>query len=115
MPSQVIANLYAAVNELVEAFTLDQAQMQAAEPFAPDFWVPGHFYRENLVLLGGLPQSDTDERKPVGAALTRTFALRANGSAYALTMERWQGHCKWMRAADAPGEKALVISTTLFY
>jgi hypothetical protein len=50
---------YAAVNELVEAFTLDHRQMRAAEPFAPDFWVPGHSYRENLVLLGGLRQSDT--------------------------------------------------------
>jgi hypothetical protein len=35
----------------MEAFTLDLAQMQAAERFAPDFWVPGHSYRENLVLL----------------------------------------------------------------
>jgi hypothetical protein len=41
---QAIANLHAAVNELMEAFTLDHAQMQAAEPIAPDFWVPGHSY-----------------------------------------------------------------------
>lgn len=45
-PGQVIATLYAAVNESVEVFTLDQARVQAAEPFAPDSWVPGHFYRE---------------------------------------------------------------------
>ena len=36
----LIANLYAAVNELMEAFALDQATLQAAEPFAPNFWVP---------------------------------------------------------------------------
>jgi hypothetical protein len=54
----LIANLYAAVNELMEAFAVDWTTLQAAEPFESDFWVPGHAYRENLVLLCGLPLPD---------------------------------------------------------
>jgi hypothetical protein len=39
----------------MDAFPLDQTILEAAEPFAPDFWVPGHAYRDNLRLLLGLP------------------------------------------------------------
>jgi hypothetical protein len=60
----LIANLYAAVNELMETFALDYATLQAAEPFAPDFWVPGHAYRENLLLLCGLPPPDAASAEP---------------------------------------------------
>jgi hypothetical protein len=60
----LIANLYAAVNELMEAFALDEAMLRASEPFAPDFWVPGHPYRENLVLLCGLPLPDAASASP---------------------------------------------------
>lgn len=55
----LIANLYAAVNELMETFVLDQPTLEAAEPFAPDFWLPGYPYRENLALLCGVPLPDT--------------------------------------------------------
>lgn len=51
----LLANLYAAVNELMAAFILEAPTLEAAEPFAPDFWVPGYVYRENLTLLSGLP------------------------------------------------------------
>ena len=54
----LIANLYAAVSELMEAFTLDEAVLQAAEPYARDYWVPGDSYRVNLALLCGLPLPD---------------------------------------------------------
>jgi hypothetical protein len=57
LPS-LIANLYASVNELMDAFVLDGATMQAAEPFESDYWVPGHQYRSNLALLAGLPTPD---------------------------------------------------------
>ena len=61
----LIANLYAAINELMEAFTLDQPTLRAAEPFAPDdFWIPGYSYRENLVLLCGLPLPDAASAEP---------------------------------------------------
>jgi hypothetical protein len=89
----VIANPYAAVNELVEAFTLDHAQMQAAEPFAPDFWYRAIPTARTWCCWAAC-RSQTRRAQTVGAALTRTFALPANGSAYALTMERWQGHCR---------------------
>lgn len=52
----LIANLYGAVSELMEAFALDQTMLKNAEPFEPDdFWVRGHTHRENLALLCGLP------------------------------------------------------------
>jgi hypothetical protein len=54
----LIAHLYAAIDELMGAFALDPATLQAAEPFAPDFWVPGHSHRESLALLCGLPLLD---------------------------------------------------------
>jgi hypothetical protein len=60
----LLANLYAAVNELMDAFALDQATLQAAEPFPLDFWVPGHPYRKNLVLLCGLPLPDAASAEP---------------------------------------------------
>ena len=60
----LIANLYAGVNELMEAFALDQATLQAAEPFAPDYWVPGYAHRENLMLLFGLPLPDAASAEP---------------------------------------------------
>jgi len=53
LPS-LIANLYAAVNELMEAFALDRATLQAAQPFEPYFWVPGHPHTDSLMLLCGL-------------------------------------------------------------
>ncbi len=68
--SPLITNLYAGVNELMDAFAMDQPTPQAAEPFAPAFWLPGHSHRENLVLLCGLPIPDvaggTDQEPPVG-------------------------------------------------
>lgn len=60
----LIANVYAAVNELMAAFALDQGTLRAAEPFAPDFWVPGHPHRENLVLLSGLSLPDAASANP---------------------------------------------------
>jgi hypothetical protein len=52
----LMANLYAAANELMEAFALDEPTLRAAEPFDPDdFWIPGYSYRDNLALLCGLP------------------------------------------------------------
>lgn len=54
----LVSNLYASVNELMEAFVLDPATLEAAAPFAADFWVPGHGFAENLVLLCGLPLPD---------------------------------------------------------
>lgn len=60
----LIANLYAAVNELMEAFPLGQPTLQAAEPFVSDLWVPGHAHRENLALLCGLPLPDTTSAQP---------------------------------------------------
>jgi hypothetical protein len=61
----LIANLYAAVNELMEAFTLDERTLRAAEPFEPDdFWIPGYSYRENLVLLCGLPLLEAARGEP---------------------------------------------------
>jgi hypothetical protein len=54
----LLANLYAAANELMEAFPVEEATLRASEPFAPDFWVPGNPYRENLALLCGLPLPD---------------------------------------------------------
>jgi hypothetical protein len=61
----LIANLYAAINELMDAFRLDGPRLRAAEPFAPDdFWIPGYSYRENLVLLCGLPLHDDANVEP---------------------------------------------------
>lgn len=55
----LLANLYAALDELMDAFRLDEATLRAAEPFAADdFWIPGYSFRENLVLLCGLPLPD---------------------------------------------------------
>jgi hypothetical protein len=40
----------------MEAFALDEPTLRAAEPFdQDDFWIPGYSYRDNLVLLCGLP------------------------------------------------------------
>jgi hypothetical protein len=61
----------------MEGFAVGQATLEAAEPFAHDFWVPGHPYRENLVLLCGLPVAGRGERGAVDAALTRAFVLRS--------------------------------------
>ena len=60
----LIAHTYAAVNELMEAFALDRATLQAAEPFDPDFFVPGYRCRESLALLCGLPLPGTTSRMP---------------------------------------------------
>jgi hypothetical protein len=55
----LLANLYGAANELMETFALDEPTLRAAEPFDPDdFWILGYSYRENLVLLCGLPLAD---------------------------------------------------------
>jgi hypothetical protein len=67
----LLANLYAAIDELMDAFRLDEATLRAAEPFAPDdFWIPGYSFRENLVLLCGLPLPDdaASSRRRVGKA-----------------------------------------------
>ena len=48
----------------METFALDQPTLQAADPFSPDFWVPDHPYRENLVLLWGLPLPDAASANP---------------------------------------------------
>jgi hypothetical protein len=44
-----------AADVVADAVALDQPTLEAAEPFAPDFWVPGYPYRENLALLSGIP------------------------------------------------------------
>jgi hypothetical protein len=36
----LISNLYASINELMEALALDPATLEAAAPFAADVWVP---------------------------------------------------------------------------
>jgi hypothetical protein len=93
-PGQVIANLYAAVNELVEAFTLDHAQMQAAEPFAPDFWAPGHSYRENLARSWVACRSQTRRAQTRRGGADSHFRCSCQRQRLWLTMERWPGHCR---------------------
>jgi hypothetical protein len=58
----LLANLYAAMNELMDAFRLDEATLRAAEPFArDDYWIPGYSFRDDLVSLCGLPPPDDAE------------------------------------------------------
>lgn len=55
----LLTNLYLAIDELMDAFRLDEATLQAAEPFIPDdFWIPGYSFGENLALLCGGPLPD---------------------------------------------------------
>ena len=45
---------------------LTRATLEAAEPYDPDYWVPGYRYRESLALLCGLPLPGTTSGKPRG-------------------------------------------------
>lgn len=51
----LVGHLYAALNELMDAFVLDGPTLDQALPFEPEFWIPGARYSETLALLCGLP------------------------------------------------------------
>ena len=67
----LIGNLYAALDELMDAFSLDEATLGAAEPFAPDdFWIPGYSFRENPRAAVRSPPAERGERRAPAAPLT---------------------------------------------